>query len=1362
MRQSMKIATSHPILMRGVLFALVLASLAGCGDEAPDPGPTVALATPLRGEAAVEREGHRSTFRQSERIEGGATVEAQERRVRLLHDSGAQLLLDSGSRVMLELDRVVVEAGRVWIDAASSLRVEAPGGWLRAADAGFAVDAGEGQSAIYCGFGELGFGGEGDDEGLLAQGEELNLGVDAQPRAARLWNDWTGGLADPAPKREGEPGYVGVLAGRALTEGGRARRPLSLRSHDVAAVVHEDLATTTVTQTFFNAESATLEASYRIRIPEGAVVSGFAVDRGNGLEVATPSALQADAYTLPWIPRAETVRLAYDAPGVYRAWVSPIAPGQTIKVQISYSEWLDREGERRRYVYPMAPQDGQVSPLIGEFSLRVDTSAANVGTLRAGMGARSESGGVVLRESDLRPRADFYLDLFEPTESPRPAGATAYVANAESAPEQDNGAFALFDVPLPGGEGEGLEQGLELVIVVDGSGGTDSDTLALAQASVDAALRLLGPGDRVALRIGDVGARALDDAGLSELAAPNEERNQTMLEAIGTLEPGGATDLATMLREAGAMVAGRPLGAVLYIGDAKPTTGALTVRDIRERLGSLDAAPRYFGVALGEGANLELLERVFGPRQAKRATERSEAFRAVHRIVADAGQPLLRDVQVELGVGVERVFPRLPTVAREGSRLVLVGRLAEGSRLPAELRVTARRGDELVELRQPLRQVSWEFGDELRRRWARARMEELVAADAGREALVELGTRFGIVTPWTSLSVAMMPEYQPIIGFDCNPQELTTLPSSQGWRRRLAGARGAEEAESMAEETWERRVFATPVGGLSDTLDQSTLGRASLRRTLVRSRTGPDACFSRWKVRRPELAGSLSVRVRASGSGTDVSVVSTNLDEPGLVRCVVEEVRGMSFEVDGTAVELVHRYQFGGRETQSRGRCSDASRQGLRVRQALWRERLAANAGLGALDVWRDAEAQCELGSWSARRALLSLMLQNVRHVHNRIHIFRNLRHAGSRAYWRRAMLRQARTPEDLQALHQALGVDIDVDWRVFRQRWERAATPAAKLRLVRRWLAVFPDELDLRLREIRLLEDTEAFDEAARRAEVLRRHPLADARVVGALGEFWLRRDRPRRAQRVFSELVERAPRDPWARRRLGDLYRAHGWFDAAYREYTTLATLVPDDTSVLLLLARAAVGAGRWDEALRLQQRVAGVEGVGKLEGTSGAARLWLFETLAALGEQGEVSPDALRARWRRSGAYRGAPAVVAVLTWEHPEDLPTLSVLPPSSQDEGAVANGVPTDAARWQTPELSKATLGIAGQVLVDAEEGTLYFRVGALEDRGGRRGSARLRILRQLGTDGEGQQHLDFELGEERVFAVSEDGELRQL
>ena len=74
---------------------------------------------------------------------------------------------------------------------------------------------------------------------------------------------------------------------------------------------------------------------------------------------------------------------------------------------------------------------------------------------------------------------------------------------------------------------------------------------------------------------------------------------------------------------------------------------------------------------------------------------------------------------------------------------------------------------------------------------------------------------------------------------------------------------------------------------------------------------------------------------------------------------------------------------------------------------------------------------------------------------------------------------------------------------------------------MVRRWLEVFPEEMDLRLRLLALLEETDRLPEARRLARELRADPLADLRVRSAVGEFWLRQEDPAEARRVFSEIV-------------------------------------------------------------------------------------------------------------------------------------------------------------------------------------------------------------------------------------------------
>src|SRR5690606_1983107 len=78
------------------------------------------------------------------------------------------------------------------------------------------------------------------------------------------------------------------------------------------------------------------------------------------------------------------------------------------------------------------------------------------------------------------------------------------------------------------------------------------------------------------------------------------------------------------------------------------------------------------------------------------------------------------------------------------------------------------------------------------------------------------------------------------------------------------------------------------------------------------------------------------------------------------------------------------------RELGARRQCSEASRQSLELRRSLWRERLAADPGVGgALSVWREASRTCELETWRARRTLLSMMLGHVGGVPAQIELYR-------------------------------------------------------------------------------------------------------------------------------------------------------------------------------------------------------------------------------------------------------------------------------------------------------------------------------------------------------------------------------------
>jgi tetratricopeptide (TPR) repeat protein len=1054
-----------------------------------------------------------------------------------------------------------------------------------------------------------------------------------------------------------------------------------------------------------------------VRLPAGATVSGFAVDLGTGYVDGRVAPLATEqGQTLAWADSSlSQSSLAYDGPDRLRARVFPVPAGATVRVKLVYSEWLARRGDLRTYVYPMT--SAGTPPLVGEFVLEVDTRRPAPRAMRAGMGARVEGGKVVLRRSDFVPRADFTLDLFDV--KPPPAGvAGVYEIAAEGGGGADGDErFVLLDVPVDD-DTEPADAPLSLVLLVDVSGGTSPEDLELARSVVEAVTRQLSPTDSVGLLLADLGAYGAP--GLPPGLSPaTPAAADAMLGALARVEPGGATDLARALRDAASLVAGKPRAAVLYLGDGLPTTGAVDRSAVRTALAAVADPPRFFALGIGDGANVELLRGLFGG-QASAVRERTEAARAVMGVLAEAARPTLRGVVVETGPALERIYPRGPLVVEHGGHARLVGRLRGA--LPESVVLHGVRDGRRIERTLKLEKRNVDDGGDVRRRWATARLAELLDEDAGREALVELGVRFGLVTPWTSLVVAAGAPDRclPVQGFDVDPHEIAwgigggsatvdvdALGAGEGWRRR--GRRAAPEPASAPENTWPTRVSSSEESVAATSAGDGGLAAAAVQRVLAGGARGPQGCFDRRLVVRPDLTGALGVALEVDGRGSvaKLDVASDSLGDAELSTCVLTEVRGLRFPATGgvgsVRVSHVFRFDVPTRALGTRRRCSDAAGQDLEVRAALWRERLAANPGLaGALSVWREALGACELETWRDRRTLVDRLLAHVGGVAEQVRLHEALRGDGSvAAYLRGAILRRVRTPWDVDVVRRGLGLEVPVDWAFFARLYRAQATPALKLALVRRWLEVAPDETDLRLRLLALLEETGALAEAKRLARALRADPFADARVRTVIGEFWLRQGDEKEARRVLSEVVELAPLDPWARRRLGDLYRAHGWADDAAREYQMLARLRPNDGDVMLLLARAAADAGRLDEALRLEQRLAETVEPGVDAGAAGLARLW---TLVRLARLRAANPDAarlaqLRERERGAGALRDPPALFAALTWSHPDDAPTLHARFPST----------PADVG-WEEATARGPDFGLEALRVREREEGDYLFEV----------------------------------------------------
>jgi Ca-activated chloride channel family protein len=380
----------------------------------------------------------------------------------------------------------------------------------------------------------------------------------------------------------------------------------------------------------------------------------------------------------------------------------------------------------------------------------------------------------------------------------------------------------------------------------------------------------------------------------------------------------------------------------------------------------------------------------------------------------------------------------------------------------------------------------------------------------------------------------------------------------------------------------------------------------------------------------------------------------------------------------------------------------------------------------------------CEAPTWRERTSFLIIAIELVPAIRDRVELWRTMQERGQAAeIVYRALLTRIHTAAEIRELHEALGLR-HIDPAVLAKALALRKSNEDRAELLRGLVAKWPDDLELALKLLDGYED--GGDDAGGRtlARRLRRRSDANTRIRTAVGEYYLRlalrgsdgaRERDTtEARRTFGEIVEFAPEDPGARRRLGDLLRAHGWYEEAFRQYETLARLSPDDNSVPLLLAAAAQGMGRTEEAIRWTEKAAGVgspdgSAVAKTSRSLASAFLaWARDEAVREGNKDEA--DRLRERARRLAldVTSAGPTVRLILTWSHPELHPELWSNAPGALMQATDGNPL-LGVAETQFP----ASAGPFVELHLEHDDAELAARLGA---------EAFLTAIVDEGTEGE--------------------------
>lgn len=538
-------------------------------------------------------------------------------------------------------------------------------------------------------------------------------------------------------------------------------RTLPIKSIKIDTKIVSQVATTHLEQVFRNDTDATLEGTYLFPIPEAASIVEFAIWDGDRRLVGEVRSREEARRIYDEIVRRQRDPglLEYAGKDLFQASIFPIAPHSDKKLELTYSQVLRADSGTVSYRYPLGV--GRQATAIGSVAGRVVLESREpirniyspshaISIKRAG-----ERNSVISFESvsgqeaeDFRlfytlSNQDFGVSLLTHREAGKDGYFLLMISPKDEFREQE---FAAKDI----------------VFVLDTSGSmAETGKMEKARAALLYGIRILRPKDRFNV-ISFAGEERLFETGL--IAADDDGRKRGE-EFVQALRPVGGTNIneAVLAAMRQFRVDDRPR-MIVFMTDGLPTAGETNPTRILEnarqaRIPGL----RLFSFGVGYNVNTALLDKLAadngGVADYIEPTEDLEA--KVSSFFARVNSPVLTDLRLDMaGVETDLVYPRaLPDIFR-GSQAMLIGRYRnEGDMNYVRLQLSGKAGSSTREFvynnqRFPLRE---EANDFLPRLWATRRVGWLMeqirtngeAAEL-RDEVVDLGTRYGIVTPYTS------------------------------------------------------------------------------------------------------------------------------------------------------------------------------------------------------------------------------------------------------------------------------------------------------------------------------------------------------------------------------------------------------------------------------------------------------------------------------------------------------------------------------------------------------------------------------------------------------------------------------------
>ena len=539
--------------------------------------------------------------------------------------------------------------------------------------------------------------------------------------------------------------------------------PLAMVNHKVTVGIEDQIAITTVEQTFRNHTDRNLEATYLFPVPKGASVNKFTM-WVNGKETAGEllDAKKANSVYTEIVRRTQDPGLLeYLGNNLMRLRVFPIPPKGDQKVRISFTSVSQMEQGVVEYIYPLKT-DGKGTRTLEEFSVKLTIKSQHpIQTVYSPTHAidvkRKGDHEVTVEFEKNQAILDKDFQLFYGL-GKQDIGLTPLVYRPVTS---EDGYFMLLISP----QVEQMKTSRiprDLVLVLDTSGSMSDLKMSQAKKALKHLMSELGEGDRFGLIGFASTVRTYDD----KLIAANKDQLERARKWVDDLRAGGGTaiqpalDAALDLRSKDASRS----STIVFFTDGIPTLDERDPNKIVQNVAKRNTeSTRIFTFGVGDDVNAAMLDQLADSTRALstyvRPAEDIEAKAA--SLQAKISHPVMTNVKLTTtNIKFNEVYPpKLPDLFH-GGQLVVIGRYSGHG--PAAIKLNGIVGSEQRELVYELTfPVKTEEGREfVEHLWARRKvgylLDQIRINGESKEVVDEVTTlakKYGIATPYTSYLV---------------------------------------------------------------------------------------------------------------------------------------------------------------------------------------------------------------------------------------------------------------------------------------------------------------------------------------------------------------------------------------------------------------------------------------------------------------------------------------------------------------------------------------------------------------------------------------------------------------------------------